>query len=239
MTLTIKADARTASVRITSTEGGTLYRTDANGTHPVRLKRVGATAGSFTLRDYEPALTGTVTYQLGSSTAETALDGSLVADVANDVLTLVRRPERRHVPTLTLDHESSQESRSTLHDIIGRPDPLIVAGPLAKRVGTIEILGLDAAATRAVRALHAEEGVFLCRFAAGVETDVYYVPTQINYSSDSNRWRIRIEYREVGYPTTLLEGGTGRTYAQLRQQRATYAAVKAAYPTYRDLEVSA
>jgi hypothetical protein len=237
-------DAHTASVRVDLSTGraASLFRTDRNGTAPVRLKASQYPDSSMTVRDYEAALSGRIVYTLktleGEETSETALDGTLSQHVTKDHLTNVRRPEQRFIPELTLGYEPTRETKSTVHEIIGRSTPLVVQGPMGARRGTLELLALDADAADQIDALQATEGPFLYRFAGGGPKDFYFEPTSVSPSYDGGRWRVRIEFVEVARPTFPLVGGTGLTYRQVRERNATFADVQAKYPTYRDMQVA-
>jgi hypothetical protein len=243
VSLKLYPDARTASIRIVSDEAFmgayTFTRTDRNGTAPVRLKAAQSPRRGISVRDYEAALSGPVTYTLKTEnttyTAETALDGTLSQHVTSDVLTHVQRPEKRFIPTLTLGHESSRQSKNTVHEVVGRADPLVVRGPLSTRRGTLEFLALDAAAATRAEALNDVAGPLFFRFADGVSRDLYFEAEAVAVTFDQDRWRVRIEYIEVARPKLLLEGGTGLTYGELKARHGVYAEVQERYATYADL----
>jgi hypothetical protein len=233
-------DAETASIRIEGWDaypvGTVLTRTDRNGTHPVRLKPTQDFRGGVSLRDYEPALFGDVTYTIGADEATTSLDGTLSQFAAEDVLTFVARPENRFIPDLTLNFEPTRESKATVHEIVGRSTPIVVKGPMGSRRGTLEFLALDSEKANAADALQELQGPFLFRFSEGILRDLYLVPTSTSVSLAENyRWRVRIEYVEVAYPTVLLEGGTGLRYSNLNERHDTYAQLHADYASYRDI----
>jgi hypothetical protein len=236
-------DAHTASIRIDSdvafTGAYTFTRTDRNGTAPVRLKAAQSPRRGISVRDYEAALSGPVSYTLKTEnntyTAETALDGTLSQHVKSDILTHVQRPEKRFIPTLVLGHESSRPSKNTFHEVVGRADPLVVRGPLGTRRGTLEFLALDAAAATAAEALNDVAGPLFFRFADGVSRDLYFEAEEVAVTFDSGRWRVRIQYVEVARPKLYLEGGTGLTYGELERRHSVYAEVQDQYATYADL----
>jgi hypothetical protein len=237
-------DAETASIRLEGWDAyprtATLTRTDRNGTHPVRLKKTQDFRGGIAVRDYEPALFGDVTYTLRSgSTVEevsTSLDGSLSQFAAEDVLTFVARPEHRFIPDLTLSFEPTRESKATVHDIVGRSTPIVIQGPMGSRRGTLEFLALDSEQANAADALQELQGPFLFRFSEGILRDLYLVPVSTSVSLAENyRWRVRIEYVEVAYPTVALDGGTGLRYGELEPRHGTYAHLAADYGSYREI----
>lgn len=117
---------------------------------------------------------------------------------------ITRKPTSAAVqstPALLLDYRAPRVSTSQLHQVIGRPDPLVTTGPLALRTGTIELFYPTYADVVAAQRLH-EAAVVMLRDTERPEMDMYYSPRTVSLTPDpertrEQRWRLSVDYVEV------------------------------------------
>lgn len=241
VTLTATADAGLGRVVLEWTATAdviALSRTDANGTRPVRTVDGVLPADSGVVEDYEVALLGDVTY-----VAETAAeaDSDTVAMTGVDTwLSVPTAPANAVILDLVTGLESEQESMGTVHEVIGRADPLPVLGGLRARQGEIGLWCQDWAAAAAVARLHGHSAVMLLRQPDYAGLDLWYVPTSVRVQPSDDltavrRWVVSVGYREVLPQTGPLVGTLGRTYGDLVADHATYLAAAQTYDTYADV----
>jgi hypothetical protein len=219
--------------------GYTLIRHDANGSAEVRrLTGQDMQGGVLILRDYEAALAGPVTYTAYSGMAgAVSATETVVLGATNDVLSLPVLPQYRAVPDLTTELTATRPTRATVHQVVGRPDPLVAMGPLSTRSGTVRFLFKIREQAEALEAIYNLGEVLFLRFSLASARDLYHVPTSVSLevNTETYTYTVVVDYVEVTRPTGPLLGAFGWTYEDIAAK--TYLQVKQQYPTYGDLVV--
>lgn len=203
-----------------TTWGGTVItRTDANGTALVvreDLEGNDTVAGAMTIRDYEAALVGAVQYTVTDGNGGVANAPLITATAQTNAghgswLTLpaTARPGVPAAPTarplFVLDFDESSESRGTLHEIVGRWDPIDNPGPLGSRAGALECFCQTYAEAKAIRTALAAGDVGLIRQPDFPGLDLYFTADAVrivkeDLDSATRRWAATIAYTEVAAP---------------------------------------
>lgn len=246
-TLTVTPQPGTASVllEVAGAPAGalTITRSDTNGAGPVRLLE-GQTpsAGVLIVTDYEPALSGLLTYTLVDSIGAVVTQSTALVGVTRPWLGVPVLPQLgRQVPFLMDDYGADQDSRGAVHEVIGRIDAVPTLGPLGSRRGSLSVFAPDHAEARSIAAVYSRgQVVHLRQTQPGL--DMYHVATGVGSRPEQHtaggwRWRVTITYREVARPTGPLLGGLGWDYTQLAGDFADYASARASFLDYADLKV--
>jgi len=245
-TLTAEALPGVAGVLLTLTEApagdATITRTDVNGSRPVRLLPDQAPiGGSLTVRDYEAALAGLVTYTLEGSaglvTATTRLD---VLDRA--VVSVPVRPAQRNDSGTVTDWNEVSESSSITHWVLEREDPVVIPGPLRLRAGA-GVLRVDTYAQAvSLRSLLKAGDVVLLRQPTFPGMDAYATVERaevvpVDAGADLPDWEVRLNYQEVAAPSAPLLGAADWTLGDVAESAPTLRDLALAFATLRDLAV--
>lgn len=241
-TLTATAQPDTASIALTLKPTGlvtAIMRTDANGARPVRAQAGQLPTSSATvLIDNEAALDGTVTYTVvggGGASASTAID------IGEAWLTVPVTPLRSGRLDLVTGYDGARASRTVVHQVIGRADPMVTLGPLELRTGALEVWCSTAAAARALELVYDRgEVVQLRQEIAGL--DMYHVATATRVApdpaqTDPRRWVLTVDYVEVQWPTGDQLGTLGWSVDDVSATYPTIMALAATYPTVNDLTI--
>lgn len=219
----------------------TLTRSDEYGVVPVRMTEGQLPiAGLLTVVDAEACLTGSVTYSAtdssGTVTASTTLAGvSRLARLAS-----VQLPAFAAAPDQIIDYRADQTPATSIHQPIGRPDPIAVLAPALTRQGTLTALCTDAAALADLQQLAAAGHIIRYRQTLHGSLDMYLVVTAItprpeDLADDGWLWALDIGYREVRSPVLPLLGSAGWTYADVAATYSTYVALSLAFDSYVEL----
>lgn len=218
-------------------------RADANGTRPVRTRGIFPVsgAGSFSIADYEAALSGRVVYRVfltsGTLTVDTTFDSPSRVQSPRFILPTV--PQHSVAVDNVMSYDEEQQTGSTIHEVIDRPDPLVILGKLRTRRGNLEMVIDSYRETRALRSVLYEGSVVLFRQTENAGQDVYFVP--LNYKCvadpDSDTWRVTVGFVEVDYPTGNIRSTAGWTFTALKTDQASFSDVARNYETFVNLEV--
>lgn len=250
-TLTATANTSTAAVLLVvdAPAGSSLValtRTDVNGSRPVRLldgQDLDGT-GALTITDYEPALTGTVGY------AVTILDGATREDATATVtfegtamlprLAPAVRPDLGVTLSMVRTYEASRASTTTVHDVIGRRDPLVSLGVQGARRGVMGLFCPTYADALDVEAALGAGEVVLLRQQTYPGMDLYLTATSslVRPSDEETtirRWEVTVEFVETAAPLGALYGALGWDYAASLARNATFADSLAEFATFGDL----
>ena len=218
-----------------------IIRSDANGVRAVRLRQdEDLIGGELIVTDYEPALTGPLTYTV--TTTETATT-STALDLDQVWLTVPVVPTYSERLSLVTGYTAESQSATTVHTVINREDPVLTLGRLRLRTGVLEVWCATYTTARAVRGVYARGEVVMLRQADYPGLDMYHALTGTltqephPENTETQRWRVAVEYTEVAPPTAPLAGALGWTYAESTARNPTYAASAAEFPTYGDLYV--
>lgn len=216
-----------------------LTRSDSNGTGPVRLfEDQDLLEGTLIVSDYEAALNGFVSYTAvvdipgGSQETATALVENMGALLP--VIAPATMPQYRQTVPLITGYESQRQSATTVHEVVGRADPLVVLGPLRTRQGQLEMFATDYTAARALVAVYDRGEVVLLRQPDFPGLDMYHVSIATRIAPDVNRWRVSVDYVETKNPVGPLLGSLGWTFDQAATSYSTFASARAAFPTFND-----
>jgi len=217
-----------------------LTRSDANGLQPVRLyEGQDMSGGLLVVQDYEAALSGLVTYtavvgESGTGLVEraTASVTDLLPDAA--VLAPATLPQYLERLELVTGFEGTRDAQTTVHDVVGRADPLVVLGPLGTRRGLLSVWCRSYAAGLAVQAVYTRGEVALLRQAYEPGLDLYHVATSTSLGMDGTRWRVSVTFVEVDAPLSPLLGSTGWTFDQASAQYPTFQVAMATFPTFNE-----
>lgn len=237
----------TASVllQITGAPAGpvVITRTDANGTSTVRL-RTGQVpiAGALTITDYEPALIGTLAYDVvDSGNARVSATTTLAGLVARPQIGGVQLPGLEFDPELVTGYTGTREAGSTLVRVLNRADPIVLLAPAHTREGTLEVWCRTYDDALRCQNVMAQARVLLLRQPTHPGLDMYFVPqtaevAPLESTADGWRWQVSSRYVEVRNPAYPLLGAAGWAFDDVAGY-ASFAAVRAAFPTFDALLV--
>lgn len=106
--------------------------------------------------------------------------------------------------TIALDlvtgYEARRESRTRVHDVIGRWDPDVTLRPAGPRTGTLSIWCADLDAAAALDALHKAADVLELADTDRPDIDMSYVvdgSIAVAPEIGTERWIVSVDYREV------------------------------------------
>lgn len=226
--------------RVVGTGPTTITRVDVNGARPVRLlDGQEPIAGVLTVTDYEPALTGSIRYDVTDTDGVTTSQTIAAPVVSNPWLHVPVLPSVRVELDLVTDYNAERPNGTTVHEVIGREDPLPVMGPSRTRRGRARVWAPDYATARAAEDVLRQGEVVMLRQPTYPGLDMYLVPESlqvvpIGATVEGQRWALEFGYLEVAAPTGPLLGGTGWSFADVAKF-ATFADVRATYDTFADL----
>lgn len=249
MALTLTPRPTDAGVRITVTDATTVavQRIDSTGVHLVRHAPLASPwpAGTVLL-DRECPLIGTATYRAltaaGLVTSTVAITLALAAP-GTPILTVPVRPSLDARPLLVLGLEPTSTAQTTVHEVIGRADPITSILTLGSRRGPVRVLCADEDAAAAVADLYAVGEVVMLRVAGRdratlyhVATDVRTLPSYATSRPDGEVHEVEVSAVEVRPPSGVVITSPW-TYADLADSTTTttYAEVLATYATYTAL----
>lgn len=216
-----------------------VWRTDNNGTRLVRTLAGALPSASFVLEDYEAAVSGPLSY-----TFQHASGWKLAATTALDVpatwLSLPVAPANAVELDMVRTYQDERAGMGTVHEVIGRRDPLAALGALRARAGRLELWCRDWPAAAAVVRLLDRPGVFLLRQPDYAGLDLWFVVTRISRqphqeTTEPRRWALEVEYRETNPQTGPLVGTLGRTWADVLAEYPTWLELQANNDTWADV----
>lgn len=230
-------DAATGTVRLTIAASGsvvTVTRSDANGTRPVRLiaGKLPRT-GTFDLTDYEPSLTGQVQYRAKTSTEEAAAWTTLGSQLPRFVMP--------SIPLFSVEvdnvyaYAAARESRATVHEVVGRRDPIIVQGKLGTRRGSLGIYCPDHDSVMRLLAMFERGQTVMYRQSEHAGMDMYFIPVNASPAPSGKSWELSVSYVEMDYPAGDVQSDPDWTFTKLAATGGTFDAVAADYRTFVDL----
>jgi len=216
-----------------------LTRSDANGIVPVRLfEGQGISGGALIVTDYEPSLTGPLTYTVNTTTAATV---TTTLALQETWLTVPVAPQYSAQADLVTGLTSARETTTTVHKIINRPDPILTLGALRLRSGSLTVWCPSYAVGRTLEAVYGRGEIVMLRQSDYAGLDMFHAATG-NVSlaledtmTPTRRWLLSVDYTEVKRPSGALTGAIGWTYAASTARNATYGASALEFPTYGDL----
>lgn len=235
-TITAYTNPDGASVTLTVTATGTvaaITRSDANGNASVRVPAgLLPTAASFTVVDYEAALTGAVTYTCG--------DVAIVYLPATQPwLVFPLRPSESLQLEMVTNYSAGRVSLGTLHQVPDRTDPLAALGRLTQRTGQLQILCSTYAAVRALENGLDLSGVGMLKEAEHAGLDMYFIPngTSPEYDADTEAWTLSVDYTEIARPTSPISP-TVWTFGTVATSYSSFANVTSNYEDFEMLSLN-
>lgn len=242
--LTAVADLATGRVDLAIT--GTaqvlaITRADDNGTRLVRLRENALPAAApLTVTDYEPALSGQIQYRVKTQ------DGELTAWVtlARPGLPLAPRFVLPHNPLYAVavetvtDYSAARTTSATVHEIIGRPDPILALGLMRPRNGSLEVFSRTYQDARNLEALFERGQVAMYRQAENPGADMYLVSLGLETRQEEQvAWLTTINYQEVMAPAGHVLTREDWTFDALAESLDTFEDAALAYANFNQLTV--
>jgi hypothetical protein len=246
LTLTPNTEAATIALVVTGAPAGdvTITRVDANGANPVR-RQTGhvPSGGGIIVIDYEPAMVGTVRYDvydsaLVTTSASTTLDTpGMLPRIAQ-----VQLPAVVAVPDAVTGYDAARSSATVVHWVEGRQDPVVILRPAHTRQGTLTAWASSYAAGEAILDVLAPGVILMLRQADHAGMDMYLAVIESRVSpldqlTDGWSWAVNATYVEVKPPTLPLLGAAGWTFADVTAGYVTFASVVSSFATFTDLAI--
>lgn len=239
--ITATPDSVTGSIQLSITQTNSvtkITRSDVNGIAEVRVSsgQLPSTAtGTTVVSDYE-ASNGVCNYTVTTINVSDIATASATLTVTKPWLMVPIAPNySENVETIT-NYSAGRSSRSTVHQIIGRADPLVVLGKLGTRTGTLEIwTDSIVSANKLARVFDRGEIVMLKQPVSGM--DMYFTAEDLDISPFSvqgsmTRFKFTVRYQEVVRPYGNLAGALGWTYNALASRYSTFDQILSDYATY-------
>lgn len=223
----------------TATPLGTTYWVDRV------LLEVGATAGDYfdgdTL-DTEDALYS----WLGAAGASASIASVAVhyPAVTAPQIGGVQLPGLAFDPELVTGYEARREASSTVHQVVGRSDPVVVLGPTRLRSGRLDVWCRTHADALECAHVLAQARMLMFRQADHPGLDMYFLATTVDTTPLESTaagwfWQTSCEFLELRNPSMPLLGAAGWTFDDVAATYPTFAAVRAAFPDFDALLVGA
>lgn len=137
---------------------------------------------------------------------------------------------------------SDRQSRSTIHAVIGRADPLVSFGPLGTRTGSLEIFCNSLQAARDLETVFSRDEVVMLK--QNVEAmDMYFLGSSTGISPYSEqgetatRYALTVNYTEINRPIAPLAGALGWDLNAVAAAYASYYVLTSKFATFDDLTV--
>jgi hypothetical protein len=244
-TITAVADNTNAAVTldITATAAvSRITRTDANGTHDVRVMRYQLEGtGKHIAVDYE-ATHGLNTYAALGATGTVLATATATLAIQRPWLSVPVLPELSVTVQQITGYSASRTSSSVVHQVIGRTDPVVNLGKLGLRQGVLEIWTPDYLSARSLESVvDSGEIVMLKQSVPGLDMFFTALETEaVPYTpeGDITNYRFTVRYLEVSRPAGYLRGGRGWTFDELAGSFNTFDEVTAAYSTFDNLTLN-
>jgi hypothetical protein len=241
-TLTATPDTATGSIQLSITQTNSvtkILRSDSNGIAEVRAASgqiPSAATGTTVISDYEAA-NGVCNYTVTTTDASDIATASATLTVAKPWLMVPIAPNYSETVETVTNYSAGRSSRSTVHQIIGRADPLIVLGKLGTRTGTLEIWTESiVSANKLARVFDRGEVVMLKQPVSGM--DMYFTADDLEISPfnvegpDLTRYKFTVRYTEVVRPYGNLAGALGWTFNALASRYSTFDQILSDYATF-------
>lgn len=237
MSITATPDTRTASVSLTISDAAGvtgIIRADVTGTRRVRLREDELpAAGSLTVTDWEPALTGRIQYRLEGAS------GDVWTEVGAEL-------PRFHIPSIpqfgktvemVTTYAAERESRSIFHEVINRADPLVSEGRMRPRSGSMEVWVETYQDGRDLEDVLERGKVIHFRQSEHPGMDMYFHASRLGLSPEEENWKLSLSYREVAPPAGYVISSAGWTFVELAADNTDFDAVAADYRTFVDVAI--
>jgi hypothetical protein len=243
---------------------GKVMRSDVNGTHTVRTQAgaLPSAAPALLLLDYEAPLLWHSVVRYDVYDAGNVVRGSVVIDASHPNWATTRGVAFLGVPLypssglalntgadpaqpVITSYSDAHTGQSTVHQIVGRSDPVVVLRPGGSKVGQFTVVCPSLAVAQQLAAVLAQPQVFLLRQSDQANLDVYFVVTAVASShgetdwtqtpQPERRWSLEVGFIQVAWPAGVIVPITVWTYADVLAGYGDYNAVAATFDTYADL----
>lgn len=189
------------------------------------------------LSDYEAA-SGAVSYTAGTATQ------AATWDIGSPWLFVPVMPAYSVRVQALLEYSAGGQSLGTIHELLGREDPVAVLRGMSTRRGSIKLYcGTFAEAIKVVEATKRGE-VLMLRQPEHQGMDMYFTATSYGIPTLETRgaatvFGVDIGYAELARPIGDLAGSLGWTFAALAGAYPKFATVAKKYATFQDLLLNA
>jgi hypothetical protein len=146
---------------------------------------------------------------------------------------------------VVIRYDAQRTSASTLHQVIGRADPIVTPRPSGLPVGAFDIVCPSLDEARNLEELLAHGYVWMLRQTDQDNLDFYFVvtDTRLTHSDEDwtqtprpeRRWTLAVSYAQIAQPGPDFVPIFGWTYAVVTAQYVTYADLLGTYASYVDL----
>lgn len=190
-------------------------------------------ASELVLTDFEAA-TGVVSYTVGSETQQVAWD------IGAPWLFVPVMPAYSVRLKTVLEYSAAGQSLGTVHELLGREDPVAVLRGMGTRRGSLRLYcGTFAEALVVVESTRRGE-VLMLRQPEHQGMDMYFTATSygiptLDADGGASVFGVDISYVELARPIGGLSGSLGWTFAALAAAYPTFSALPGAYATFQDL----
>jgi hypothetical protein len=249
VTLTATPAPATGSVQLRFTGTGSVIRierADANGTTDVRtLPGVlpwTYAAADLIIDDYEPAQ-GAVTYTaLVTSSPAPTVSASLSFDLGAPWLFVPLQPAYSAKLKTITNYSASRESRSSVHNLINRPDPVVISRNMAMRKGQLEAYAGDFQGVAQILDACDRGEILMLRQPEHAGMDMYFTAEKTSVSigqinGAGTLWLVGIDYVETARPLGSIAGALGWTFAGLAASAPDFATMPRRYATFEDMRL--
>lgn len=197
-------------------------------------------ASPLLLTDYEAA-SGAVTYY-----AATATDTSTAATswaLAGPWLFVPVMPNYSAQLQTVLDYSASANSLGTIHELLGRTDPVAVMRGMGSRAGSLSLWCKSFSDAATVVEAVKRGQVLMLRQPEHAGMDMYFAATGYNIKPLTTEgaatvWAVDVGYRQVARPLAALAGSLGWTFAALAAAYPTFATLPGKYTSFQTLRIN-
>lgn len=219
----------------------TLTRTDANGVRPVRLlDGQEIIDGTLVVEDAEAALVGAITYQLTSALGVTTTVSTSLAGTVGYRLAPAPFPQWATTAALVTGYDASRSTSTTVHEVIGRADPVVRLGAVRLRRGMLTVWCKSYVDLVAALDVYRRGEVVMLRQPHDPGLDMYHAATEVRespYDEAWRRWRLDVTYVEVAFPRGPLLGSPSWTWDDLAAMFPTWDAALAFFDTWNAAQI--
>lgn len=224
----VTAPANTTHIQLAAYISGSIPSGEVHYIDTAMIERA-TTAGTY--------IEGTVDEQL------TVVHGGTYAAAAGPWLHIPVTPSLSTVADL-YGYSDNRQSGSTLHEVIGRSDPLVTIGVPSMRRGQLRYRTASRAEAELLGSIYGSRETAMLRTSDGEVSDFYHVAESVSLSpgdqlAAGRTWYVDVSYLETARPTAPLKGAAGWTFASVLVNHTDFASVRASYDTFADLTAGA
>lgn len=213
-----------------------ITRTDVNGVAPVRLladqEPIG---GLLSTIDTEAALRGLIRYTVTDDTGVVHATATLEGLVELPQLGVPVLPQLSQPVQSVLGLTGARDQRGNVHEVVDRPDPVVVTRRLGTRRGQLQLYAPTAAAAQALADLYDLGEVLHLRQPTHDRLDLYHHAQRVAVQQEGASWRVLVDYVEVAVPPAPRRGSVGWSFSDVAASYATFADVRASFESFAAL----